>query len=67
MMLDLLVRAKTILTMDEDRPTAQCAGIFAGRILGFDEQIQGLSATPNVILVPPSLLQDSLMPIATAW
>ncbi|RBM01797.1 amidohydrolase [Glutamicibacter soli] len=48
MMLDLLVRAKTILTMDEDRPTAQCMGIFAGRILGFDEQIQGLSATQTI-------------------
>ncbi|GAA3325020.1 amidohydrolase [Paeniglutamicibacter sulfureus] len=44
MRLDLLVRAGTILTMDEDRPTAREMGIIGGRIVGFDEELAGCTA-----------------------
>ena len=44
MRLDLLVRAGTILTMDEARPTAREMGIIGGRIVGFDEELAGCTA-----------------------
>ena len=44
MRLDALVRAGTILTMDEDRPTAREMGIIGGRIVGFDEELAGCTA-----------------------
>ena len=44
MRLDLLVRAGTILTMDEARPTASSMGIIGGRIVGFDEELEGCTA-----------------------
>ncbi|MBV1778111.1 amidohydrolase [Paeniglutamicibacter sp. ABSL32-1] len=44
MRLDALVRAGTILTMDEDRPTARDMGIIGGRIVGFDEELAGCTA-----------------------
>ncbi|QXQ09688.1 amidohydrolase [Paeniglutamicibacter sp. Y32M11] len=44
MRLDLLVRAGTILTLDEDRPTARAMGIIGGRVVGFDEELDGCTA-----------------------
>lgn len=44
MRLDLLVRAGTILTMDEARPTAREMGIIGGRIVGFDGELTGCTA-----------------------
>ncbi|WP_411731778.1 amidohydrolase [Paeniglutamicibacter sp.] len=44
MRLDLLVRAGTILTMDDARPTAREMGIISGRIVGFDEDLAGCTA-----------------------
>ncbi|MFL4474559.1 amidohydrolase [Paeniglutamicibacter sp. MACA_103] len=44
MRLDALVRAGTILTMDEERPTAREMGIIGGRIVGFDEELAGCTA-----------------------
>lgn len=42
--LDLLLRAKSIVTLDSARPTATSVGVLHGRIVGFDEQLAGLEA-----------------------
>ena len=44
-MLDRIVQGANILTLDEHRPTAHRMGILDGRIVGFDEQIEGCTAT----------------------
>lgn len=44
MKLDLVVRASTILTMDQDRPNATRMGVLHGRIVGFDAEIDGCEA-----------------------
>ncbi|MDO5743296.1 MAG: amidohydrolase [Micrococcaceae bacterium] len=44
MRLDLIVRAATIITMDDSRPTAREMGIIGGRIVGFDEELDGCTA-----------------------
>ncbi|MGL3805259.1 amidohydrolase [Paeniglutamicibacter sp. R2-26] len=44
MRLDLLVRAGTILTLDDSRPTAREMGVIGGRIVGFDEELAGCTA-----------------------
>ena len=44
MKLDLIVRAAEILTMDPARPTASAVGVINGRIVGFDGELDGLSA-----------------------
>ncbi|WP_448712124.1 amidohydrolase [Microbacterium profundi] len=48
MKLDLLLSAGTILTLDTDRPTAERVGVLGGRIVGFDEEIEGLEAARTV-------------------
>ncbi|WP_053384641.1 amidohydrolase [Leucobacter celer] len=44
MRLDLILRAREILTMDPARPTATSVGVIGGRIVGFDEELAGLEA-----------------------
>lgn len=42
--LDLIVRAHEILTLDPERPVASRVGVLNGRIVGFDEELDGLDA-----------------------
>jgi len=44
MKLDLLLRNAEIITMDPDRPVAGSLGIWQGRIVGLDEDLDGLDA-----------------------
>ncbi len=44
MRLDLIIRAGSILTMDEARPSAREMGVIGGRIVGFDEELAGCTA-----------------------
>ena len=45
MKLDLLIRASNILTLDETYPVAHEMGIISGRIVGFDHELSGCTAT----------------------
>jgi predicted amidohydrolase YtcJ len=40
--LDLRIENANILTMDPDRPTGTTVGVWAGRIVGVDEEVTGL-------------------------
>lgn len=44
MKLDLLLRNADIITMDPDRPSAHSLGVWQGRIVGLDEDLDGLAA-----------------------
>lgn len=44
MKLDLLLRNADIITMDADRPSAHSLGVWQGRIVGLDEDLDGLAA-----------------------
>ncbi|MFJ4027095.1 amidohydrolase [Paenarthrobacter sp. NPDC089989] len=44
MKLDLLLRNADIITMDPDRPSASSLGIWQGRIVGLDQDLDGLDA-----------------------
>ena len=55
-MLDLRIENANILTMDPARPTATAVGVWAGRIVGVDEQIAGLPARRTVDLAGATLL-----------
>lgn len=44
MRLDLLVRDANILTLDGRRPAARSLGVLHGRVVGLDEEIEGLRA-----------------------
>lgn len=44
MKLDLLLRNADIITMDERRPHATSLGVWQGRIVGLDENLDGLEA-----------------------
>lgn len=44
MKLDLLLRNADIITMDADRPRATALGVWQGRIVGFDGDLDGLAA-----------------------
>lgn len=48
MELDLRISADVIHTMDPGRPTAHTVGIWHNRIVGVDEQIEGLSARREI-------------------
>lgn len=57
MEIDLIVDAKRIITLDPKRPTASRMGVFGGRIIGFDEELDGVTALrqdsfPDQTLVP---------------
>lgn len=42
MKLDLLLRNANIITMDADRPAAHSLGVWQGRVVGLDEDVEGL-------------------------
>ena len=44
MQLDLILRAREILTMNPARPLARAVGVIGDRIVGFDEELAGLEA-----------------------
>ncbi|UVJ40191.1 amidohydrolase [Arthrobacter sp. CJ23] len=44
MKLDLLLRNANIITMDADRPNAHSMGVWQGRIVGLDGDVDGLDA-----------------------
>ena len=44
MRLDLIIHAKRIITLDAERPSATRMGVLGGRIVGFDEELDGLDA-----------------------
>ena len=54
--LDLLLRGATVHTMDAARPTAHSVGIWNGRIVGVDEQIEPLAAARVIDLDGATLL-----------
>lgn len=41
-MLDLLLRDVRVITIDDERPTASAIGVLGGRIVGLDEEVEGL-------------------------
>ncbi|MGI5121106.1 amidohydrolase [Marinactinospora thermotolerans] len=47
-MLDLKLRNARIRTVDDDRPRAHTLGVFAGRILGLDEDVADLPARTTI-------------------
>ncbi|GAA1345892.1 amidohydrolase [Arthrobacter roseus] len=44
MKLDLILKDANILTMDREHPTARSVGVLNGRIVGFDQDLEGCSA-----------------------
>ncbi len=68
MRLDLILRAREILTMDGSRPLATAVGVIGGRIVGFDEEIAGLDAERTLdfgdAVVTPGLIDAHCH---TAW
>lgn len=42
--LDLIISAREIVTFDPARPSATRVGVLSGRIVGFDEELDGLTA-----------------------
>lgn len=68
MKLDLMVHAREILTLEADRPVATRLGVLHGRIVGFDEELDGLSAerTENFgdAVITPGLIDAHCH---TAW
>ncbi|MYM19679.1 amidohydrolase family protein [Brevibacterium sp. 5221] len=50
MELDLLLTNARALTLDDSRPTAARIGVWQGRLVGFDEELDGLSARQTVDL-----------------
>ncbi|WP_309478044.1 amidohydrolase family protein [Leucobacter luti] len=48
MQLDLIVRAREILTLNPVRPSATTVGVIGDRIVGFDEEIAGLDAAQTL-------------------
>jgi len=50
MKLDTILENTSVVTLDEDRPTASRIGLWAGRIVGVDEQIDGMDAAETVDL-----------------
>lgn len=48
MRIDLIVENADLITMDERRPRARAMGVWQGRIVGFDEELDGVEATRRV-------------------
>lgn len=44
MRLDLIIEADRIITLDAERPDAQRMGVLNGRVVGFDDELDGLDA-----------------------
>lgn len=55
MLLDTIVTGN-IITMDSARPRAQRMGIWNGRIVGFDEELEGLSARDHEAFAGGSII-----------
>ncbi|WP_125099360.1 amidohydrolase [Leucobacter chromiireducens] len=68
MQLDLILQAREILTLDPERPTATAVGVLGGRIVGFDEELDGLGAAQELdfgdACVTPGLIDAHCH---TAW
>lgn len=57
MQLDRIIKAREIITLDEHRPRATAMGIINGRIVGFDDDLEGCSAAcvteyPDAVITP---------------
>lgn len=50
MQLDLILENARIITMDPHRPRARSIGVLSGLIVGFDDELQGVSARKRVDL-----------------
>ncbi|WP_417234769.1 amidohydrolase [Arthrobacter sp.] len=50
MNLDLILTGAEVITLEEDRPRAHRVGILHGRIAGFDEELDGCTATSEIEL-----------------
>ncbi|GAA2013462.1 amidohydrolase [Brevibacterium samyangense] len=50
MQLDLLLTHANAITLDESRPTARTLGVWNGRFVGVDEEVEGMSAKETVDL-----------------
>ncbi|WP_329084702.1 MULTISPECIES: amidohydrolase [unclassified Streptosporangium] len=50
MRLDTIYTNARVTTLDRSRPTARRIGVFAGRVAGFDEELEGVSASRIVDL-----------------
>lgn len=48
MRLDLLITDATIVTMNSERTTARSMGVWNGKVIGFDEEIEGFDAARTV-------------------
>lgn len=55
-MLDLRIDNANVVTMDPRRPTARAIGVWAGRIVGVDEEIEGLPARRTLDLEGATVL-----------
>lgn len=56
MKIDMLIENADIVTMDPDRPTARRIGVLGGRIVGFDEELAGVTANETIDLQGACLL-----------
>lgn len=56
MRIDTVIENAGIITMDEARPTASRIGISAGRIVGFDDDLDGVGAAETIDLEGRCLL-----------
>lgn len=49
-MLDLRIENANVVTMDPRRPAARTVGVWAGRVVGVDEEVEGLPARRTIDL-----------------
>ncbi len=56
MRVDTIIENADIVTMDESRPSASRIGILAGRIAGFDDDLDGVTADERIDLAGACLL-----------
>ncbi|WP_418908798.1 amidohydrolase [Glutamicibacter endophyticus] len=56
MKLDAIYRNAQIRTLDAARPHAQSVGVFAGRVIGFDEELDSASAEEEIDLAGAPVL-----------
>lgn len=68
MKIDLVVRAREIVTFDPERPFAKSVGVLHGRIVGFDTELDGVDAERTLdfeqCVVTPGLIDAHCH---TAW
>lgn len=56
MKLDTIFRNANVITMDDSCPQARALGVWRGRIVGVDEQLDGLDATETIDMGGKTLL-----------